>query len=81
MVDRTPMGCILGKNVDTIDMTWALTTRPFDYENQWTYAYSKQVGLQVNGPYELKKDYIELVEGQQVYEIPKDREINEVLCG
>lgn len=70
---------LLGKNVNTIDMTWALTTRPFDYENQYTYSYSKQVGLQVNGPYELKKDYVTLVEGQQVYEIPKDREINEIL--
>ena len=49
------------------------------YEDSFTYAYSKIVGLQARGPWELKKDYVELVQGQQVYEIPAGREINEVL--
>ncbi len=70
---------ILGKNIDTIDMAFALSVRSFDFVTQYTYAYSKQVGLQIAGPWELKKDYVELEEGRQVYQIPAGREINEVL--
>jgi hypothetical protein len=69
----------IGKEIDNIDMAFALTTRSFDFMTQFTYAYSKQVGLQTNGPWELKKDFIEIVPGKQVYEIPKGREINQVL--
>lgn len=46
---------ILGKNIDTTDMAFALSVRSFDFVTQYTYAYSKQVGLQANGPWELKK--------------------------
>lgn len=67
------------KDLTTTDICFALTTRSMDYEYQFSYAYSKQVGLQARGPWELKKDYVELIEGQQVYEIPAGREINEVL--
>jgi hypothetical protein len=70
---------ILGKNMDTVDMAFALSVRSFDYVTQYTYAYSKQVGLQTNGPWELKKDYVELEAGRQVYQIPANREVNEVL--
>lgn len=70
---------ILGQNVDTTDMAFALSVRSQDFVSQYTYAYSKQVGLQTNGPWELKKDYITLEAGRQVYEIPAGREINEVL--
>jgi hypothetical protein len=41
-------------------MAFALSVRGFDFTTQYTYAYSKQVGLQTNGPWELKKDYVEL---------------------
>jgi len=70
---------LLGANIDKTDMAFALTTRNFDFMTQATYAYSKQVGLQARGPWELKKDYIDIVAGQQVYTIPADREVNEVL--
>lgn len=70
---------VLGKNVDTLDIAFALSTRSLDFMTQYTYAYSKQVGLQARGPWELKKDYIEIVPGQQVYTIPAGREINQVL--
>jgi len=70
---------LLGGNIDTMDMAFALSVRSFDYMSQYTYAYSKQVGLQARGPWELKKDYITLESGRQVYEIPAGREINEVL--
>lgn len=70
---------LLGHNLDTIDMAFALSVRNFDFMTQYTYAYSKQVGLQTNGPWELKKDYVEIEAGRQVYQIPAGREINEVL--
>jgi hypothetical protein len=70
---------IIGQNIDTIDMAFALSVRNFDFMTQYTYAYSKQVGLQTRGPWELKKDYVELESGRQVYQIPAGREVNEVL--
>jgi hypothetical protein len=50
-----------------------------DYETQYTYSYSKIVGLQAGGDNELKKDYFTLTGGTQTYEIPAGREINELL--
>lgn len=70
---------LLGQNVDTIDMAFAMSVRNFDFMTQYTYAYSKQVGLQARGPWELKKDYIDIEYGRQVYQIPAGREVNEVL--
>lgn len=70
---------LLGQSIDKTDMAFALSVRNFDFMTQYTYAYSKQVGLQARGPWELKKDYIDVVEGQQVYTIPAGREVNEVL--
>lgn len=70
---------LLGHNISTTDMAFALSVRTLDYVQQSTYAYSKQVGLQTNGPWELKKDYVELEAGRQVYQIPAGREVNEVL--
>ena len=70
---------LYGRNITTIDMAFALSVRSLDYVQQSTYAYSKQVGLQANGPWELKKDYVSLEAGRQVYQIPAGREVNEVL--
>jgi hypothetical protein len=70
---------LLGQNVDTIDMSFALSVRNFDFVTQFTYAYSRQVGLQARGPWELKKDYVNIEAGRQVYQIPAGREVNEVL--
>lgn len=70
---------LLGQNVDTMDMAFAISVRSQDFVSQYTYAYSKQVGLQINGPWELKKDFIDIEAGRQVYQIPAGREINEVL--
>lgn len=70
---------LLGQNTTNVDIAFALTTRSIDFETQFTYAYSKQVGLQQRGPWELKKDYVEIEAGRQVYVIPAGREVNEVL--
>lgn len=70
---------LYGMNLDEQSVTRAFTTRSLDWETQYTYSYSKIVGLQAGGDYVLKKDYIDLVPGQQIYEIPKGRELNELL--
>jgi hypothetical protein len=70
---------VYGKDISVTDLSKSLTRRELGFEDSFTYAYSKIVGLQARGPWELKKDYVEVVQGQQVYEIPACREVNEVL--
>jgi hypothetical protein len=70
---------LAGLDIDTQSLTRAFTTRSLDYETQYSHSYSKIVGLQAGGDSELKKDYFDLVAGQQMYEIPAGREINELL--
>lgn len=71
---------LLGIDVSEVDLTKAFVTRNFDALTQYTYSYSKIVGLGAGeGGWELKKDYIELVAGQQMYPIPAGREINELM--
>jgi hypothetical protein len=50
-----------------------------DFEQQFSYSYSKIVGLQTVGPWVLKKDYFILERNKQTYEIPAGREVNELL--
>lgn len=71
---------LIGLDVNESDITKALVTRTPDFVTQYTYSYSKIVGLGAGeGGYVLKKDYFELVKGQQMYEIPAKRELNEVM--
>lgn len=70
---------LYGLNLDEQSVTRAFTTRSLDWETQYTYAYSKIVGLQAGGDWVLEKDYIDLVPNQQIYEIPAGREVNELL--
>lgn len=70
---------LYGSNISSTDMSFALSVRSLDFADKFAFAYSKQVGLQQRGNWELKKDFIELEAGRQVYEIPAGREINEVL--
>ena len=70
---------LAGLDVDTQSLSRAFTTRSLDYETQYTHSYSKIVGLQAGGDWELKKDFIPLIKGQQIYEVPAGREINELL--
>jgi len=69
---------LYGLNLDTQSLTNAFITKNFDFENRYSYAYSKIVGLQAGGDSVLKKDYIQLVPHQQIYEIPAGRELNEL---
>lgn len=70
---------LYGLNLDTQSLTNAFITKNFDFENRYSYAYSKIVGLQSGGDSVLKKDYIQLIPHQQIYEIPAGRELNELL--
>jgi hypothetical protein len=70
---------LYGLNLDEQSVTREFTTRSLDWETQYTYSYSKIVGLQAGGDYVLKKDYIDLIPNQQIYEIPAGRELNELL--
>jgi hypothetical protein len=71
---------LIGLDVNEADLTRAFMTRSQDFVTQYTYSYSKIVGLGAGeGGYVLKKDYIELRKNVQMYEIPAHREINEVL--
>ena len=70
---------LYGQDMDVISLTSAFLTRDLDFETSFTYAYSKIVGLQAGGPYELKQDYVNLSAGTQIYPIPAGREINEIM--
>ena len=70
---------LVNLNMTEKSVAKALITRTMDFEQQFSYSYSKIVGLQAEGPWVLKKDYIILERNKQNYEIPAGREINEVL--
>jgi len=71
---------LANQNITNLDICYALTAiDSHTYTQQMEVAYSKQVGLGTNSKFELKKDWIQLNQGQQVYEIPANREVNRVL--
>ena len=70
---------LVNLNMSEKSVANALITRTMDFEQQFTYSYSKIVGLQSSGPWVLKKDYFILEANKQNYEIPAGREVNELL--
>jgi hypothetical protein len=70
---------LVNLNMSEKSVANALITRTLNFEDQFTYAYSKIVGLQTVGPWVLKQDYFVLSAGTQSYEIPAGREVNELL--
>ena len=70
---------LVNLNMSDKSVANALITRTMDFEQQFSYAYSKIVGLQTAGPWVLKKDYFTLSANTQTYEIPANREVNELL--
>lgn len=67
------------KMTNAQELTYAFTTRGLDMTKDYSYWFSKQVGLQAGGPWELKKDFITIEEGRQVYIIPSGRTVNKVM--
>jgi len=70
---------LYGKNVSNTDMAFALSVRTLDMMKDYSYWFSKEVGLQQEGPWELKKDFITIEKGRQVYVVPSGRTINKVM--
>lgn len=71
---------LYGKNLSNTDLAFALSVRTMDLAKDYSQYFSKEVGLQQIGTkWELKKDFVEIEEGRQVYVIPAGREINKVL--
>ena len=74
---------IQGKNTiqfqNPNELAYAMTVRTMDWSRDYSYWFSKEVGLQQRGSYELKKDFFKVELGKQVYVIPKGRVINKVM--
>jgi len=70
---------LYGKNITNTDMAFALSVRTMDMAKDYSYWFSKEVGLQQEGPWELKKDFITIEAGKQVYIIPSGRTVNKVM--
>lgn len=69
-----------GKNsANANDLAMGFMARSLDLTKQYSYWFSKQVGLQQEGPWELKKDFITIEKGKQVYTVPAGRTINKVM--
>lgn len=61
------------------ELAYAMTIRTMDWSRDFSYWFSREVGLQQRGNYELKKDFFQVERGRQVYVIPAGREINKVM--
>lgn len=70
---------LYGKNLSNTDIAFGLSVRTLDITKDYSTWFSKEVGLQNSGQWELKKDFIKLEKGKQVYVIPAGRTINKVL--
>ena len=68
-----------GLEMSNQEIAFALSMRTLDMTKDYASWFSKQVGLQQHGSYELKKDFIKLEKGKQVYVVPAGREINKVM--
>ena len=61
------------------ELAYAMTVRTMDWSRDYSYWFSREVGLQQRGNYELKKDFFQVEKGKQVYVRPAGREINRVM--
>ncbi len=61
------------------ELAFAFSSKRLDFSKDYSYWFSKEVGLQQRGNFELKKDFIQIEKGKQCYLIPSGREINKVL--
>lgn len=69
-----------GKNINNSkELAFAFMARSLDLSKQYSYWFSKQVSLQQEGPWELKKDFITIEPGKQIYVIPSGRTVNKVM--
>lgn len=69
----------VGIEMTNQELAFAISMRNLDMTKDYASWFSKQIGLQSFGKYELKKDFIKLEKGKQVYVVPAGREINKVM--
>ena len=76
----TLFGKHTGISLNNTEIAYALSMRTLDLTKDYSNWFSHRVGLQNDGNnWELKKDYIKIEKGKQVYVIPAGREINKVM--
>lgn len=75
----TLFGKKTGIELSNNELAFAISARTFDLMKDYAAWYSKEVGLQQHGKWELKKDFIQIEKGKQVYMVPAGREINKVM--
>ena len=68
-----------GLQLSNQELAFAMSMRSLDLSKDYSQWFSKQVGLQQQGKWELKKDFIKIECGKQVYVVPAGREINKVM--
>lgn len=68
-----------GLQLSNQELAFAMSMRSLDLSKDYSQWFSKQVGLQQHGKWELKKDFIKIECGKQVYVVPAGREINKVM--
>ena len=76
---KNQWAALYGKGASSTDMAYALSVRSLDMAKQYSYWFSKEVGLQQSGPWEMKKDYVKIEKGKQDYLIPAGRQVNRVM--
>ena len=69
----------VGLQMSNQELAFAISMRSLDMSKDYAQWFSKQVGLQQHGKWELKKDFIKIEKGKQVYVVPAGREINKVM--
>lgn len=79
LIGNQYMGLFGKSYADPMSMAYAFATRSLDLSKQYSYWFSKEVGLQQEGPWELKKDFIKIEPGKQVYVVPSGRTLNKVM--
>lgn len=75
---------LFGQNVETLDICRALTTKTMNQQLLLSDFYSREVGLAGRtgdsfGQYPMEKDFVLLKDNVSFYEIPKGRQILDVL--
>ena len=71
---------LYGKNrLNATELSYAFNMRTFDMAKDYSDWFSARVGLQQHGKWELKKDFITIEKGKQLYVVPAGRVINKVM--
>ena len=52
---------------DPQELAHSMTMRQLDFTKDFSYWFSKEVGLQQRGSFELKKDFFQIEKGKQCY--------------